>query len=174
MPDNNRDHNPEAACRPGRESAIPKSKSVLGKEDNSPDQLNQTRRQWGLSVHPGQGYGLFQKPQEGKSILCPWKTKWKSLTDLPAGIIGESRDLHAMRCAAGSGSIVALTVVVAAAAAAAAAAGALVAVTSAAGELDSETLAHEVRSILGVSLARKAVIRKEDRVSRGGPQRTES
>jgi hypothetical protein len=77
-----------------------------------------------------------------------------------------------MRCAAGSGSIVALTVVVAAAATAAA--GALVAVTGAAGELDSETLAHEVRSILGVSLARKAVIRKEDRVSRGGPQRTES
>jgi hypothetical protein len=64
---------------------------------------------------------------------------------LPAGIIGESRDLHTMRCAAGSGSIVALTVVVAAAATAAA--GALVAVTGAAGELDSETLAHEVRSM---------------------------
>jgi hypothetical protein len=96
------------------------------------------------------------KPQEGVSILCRRKTKWESLTDLPAGIIGESSDLHAVRGAARPWCAVTVVVVSAAAAAAAArAAGALFTVAGAAGELDREAFTHEVGSVLSMlSLAR--------------------
>jgi hypothetical protein len=62
----------------------------------------------------------------------------RALTDLPAGIIGESSDLHAMGSAARARSTAAFVTVSAA----------LLTVTGATGELDREALAHEVGSIL--------------------------
>lgn len=74
------------------------------------------------------------------------KRSGRALTDLPAGIIGESTDLHAMRGATRSWSAVAV-VVVPAAAASAATTTALFAMARAAGELDSQAFSHEVGSI---------------------------
>lgn len=72
------------------------------------------------------------------------KRSGRALTDLPAGIIGESTDLHAMRCATRSWSAVTVVVVPAAAAATTTA---LFAMARAAGELDSQAFSHEVGSI---------------------------
>lgn len=63
----------------------------------------------------------------------------ESLTDLPAGIIGKSSNLHAMRGAARPGRSAAVLGVSAAG---------LLTVARAAGELDREAFTHEVGSVL--------------------------
>ena len=60
------------------------------------------------------------------------------MTDLPAGFIRKARNLHPVRRASGPGLVVALV----------GETGTSLTVTGATGELDSEALSHEVRSIL--------------------------
>lgn len=69
----------------------------------------------------------------------PYGVQTKALTDLPAGIIGKSSDLHAMRGAARPWRTVAVLVVSSAA---------LFPVAGATSELDRETFTHEVGSVL--------------------------
>lgn len=87
----------------------------------------------------------------------------ESLTDLPAGIIGESSNLHAMRGAARPGRSVAVLGVSAAAAR-------LLTVARAAGELDRQAFTHEVGSILlcASGLARDSIARERGRVCWAG------
>jgi hypothetical protein len=76
-----------------------------------------------------------------KSVMreYPYGVQTKALTDLPAGIIGESSDLHAMRGAARPWRTVAVLGVSSAA---------LFSVAGATSELDREAFAHEVGSVL--------------------------
>ena len=99
------------------------------------------------------------KRQEGVSIWCPWKTK--ALTDLPAGITGESSDLHAMWGAARPRRRVAAVVAVSAAA------GRGFTRAGAARELDRETFSHEVGSVLRVLLISHKTEVQEDWGLRG-------
>lgn len=72
-------------------------------------------------------------------------------TDLPACIIGKSSDLHAMRGATRPGRAGALVVE-----------GASLTVAGAAGKLDSQALAHEIRSIF---IRRQPLAKEPDRSS---------
>jgi len=78
-----------------------------------------------------------KKPREWRNIqhLGP-RRGVGGLTDLPAGFIGKSADLHAMRSAARPGGGVAIIVE-----------STRLTVAVASGELDSQALTHEVGSI---------------------------
>lgn len=81
--------------------------------------------------------GPFPKMYSGiKSIVIRVRGSGGE-TDLPACIIGKSSDLHAMRGATRPGRAGALVVE-----------GASVTVAGAAGKLDGQAFAHEIRSIL--------------------------
>jgi hypothetical protein len=80
---------------------------------------------------------------------CPYGVQTKALTDLPAGIIGESSDLHAMRGAARPWRTVAVLVESGAAG--------LFSVAGAASELDRETFTHKVGSVLRALLLARDV-----------------
>lgn len=80
------------------------------------------------------------------------------LTDLPAGFIGESADLHAMRSAARPGGGVAIIVE-----------STRFTVAVASGELDRQALTHEVGSIF-----EEVISQEQQRLETGGVRRRAS
>jgi hypothetical protein len=118
-------------------------------------------------VSRAKGMARSKRPRLGKSIYCVrGRRSGRALTDLPAGILGKSSDLHAVRGAARPGRSAAILGVSAA-----------FTVASAARELDREALSHEIGTILCMPLARDSggdVSGRPGIPEWIGPQRTES